>query len=207
MLVKRNIRKVRVIGHGRGMSIASYKKMRGDGFFDIFKSLFSGGVKLIGNLFRSSGAKQLAVKALTTAKDLGIKAVKEGATSLAKDVASDPMKYVEKATELVNKLKDNPQEVAKIEGEKFAKQMLNIAKEKVVQPTIDQYRDEFEGVKQNLKQEAVQNNIGNLIAGMGLKKRGRSKATKIIKESQKGNGKNSNNKIMNKLRGAGLVPL
>jgi hypothetical protein len=225
MLVKAKIKKVRYIGHGRGVSVASYKRMRGDGFFDVIKGLVSGGVKFLGNLFRSSGAKQLAQKAISSGSQLAKEALKEGAKSIVKDVASDPMKYVDKATELVGKLKENPQQVAQVEGEKFAKQILNIAKEKVIQPTIDQYRGEFEGVKEKpkldtqneikKKQEDIQNNLGNLIAGMGLKQRGKGNQRRIsdsksrvdmVKKSSKPKASGAN-KIMFKLRGAGLVPL
>ena len=140
MLVKRNnIRKVRMIGHGR-MAIGSYRRMRGDGVFDVLKGLFSGGVKAISNLFRSSGAKQLVSSALNTSKTLAKNALKEGVNTVVKDVSADPLKYINKGIELVTKFKENPQEVAKVESERFGKAILNIAKEKVVKPTIDQYR-------------------------------------------------------------------
>ena len=216
MLVKDKYKKVRYIGVGKGVVMAKYKRMRGDGLFDVLKGLFTGGVKLLGNLFRSSGAKQLAQKAISSGSQLAKNALKEGAQALVKDVASDPMKYVNKATELVDKLKssENPQDVAQEEAKKFSKKILNIAKEKVVQPTIDQYRDEFEGVKDKLKsqtkeaiqnkQEEIQNSIGNLIAGMGLKKN-KKKSGKGSSNSVRETTHNS--KIMHKLRGAGLVPL
>ena len=146
MLVKSNFHKVRQLGCGRPVYQVKYKRMRGDGFLDIIKGLFTGGAKLLGNLFRSSGAKQLAQKALSSGVELAKETAKEGVKSLAKDVASDPIKYVNKATELVDKLKssENPQQVAKQEAQAFAKDILKIAKEKVVQPTIDQYRDDYE---------------------------------------------------------------
>ena len=206
MLVKRNnIRKVRMIGHGR-MAIGSYRRMRGDGVFDVLKGLFSGGVKAISNLFRSSGAKQLVSSALNTSKTLAKNALKEGVNTVVKDVSADPLKYINKGVELVNKFKENPQEVAKVESERFGKAILNIAKEKVVKPTIDQYREEFEGVKQQAKTD-VQNNLGNLISGMGLKKqRGKGKSVSKPKQQSKPSS-SSNKKIMNHLRGSGLVPL
>ena len=230
MLVKDKYKKVRYIGVGKGVVMAKYKRIRGDGLFDVLKGLFTGGVKLIGNLFRSSGAKQLAQKAISSGSQLAKNALKEGAQALVKDVASDPMKYVNKATELVDKLKssENPQDVAQEEAKKFSKQILNIAKEKVVQPTIDQYRDEFEGVKDKLKsqinplrgasdaretiqakQDEIQNSIGNLIAGMGLhkKKQVKKQSGKGKKVEAQNKERGSNSKIMNKLRGAGLVPL
>ena len=204
MLVKRNnIRKVRMIGHGR-MAIGSYRRMRGDGVFDVLKGLFSGGVKAISNLFRSSGAKQLVSSALNTSKTLAKNALKEGVNTVVKDVSADPLKYINKGVELVNKFKENPQEVAKVESERFGKAILNIAKEKVVKPTIDQYREEFEGVKQQAKTD-VQNNLGNLISGMGLKKQ-RGKSVSKPKQQSKPSS-SSNKKIMNHLRGSGLVPL
>lgn len=227
MLVKSNFHKVRQLGCGRPVYQVKYKRMRGDGFLDIIKGLFTGGAKLLGNLFRSSGAKQLAQKALSSGVELAKETAKEGVKSLAKDVASDPIKYVNKATELVDKLKssENPQQVAKQEAQAFAKDILKIAKEKVVQPTIDQYRDDYEGVKEKLKNDAVaqvqnlQNNANNILAGMGLPKKRRSKNSsksnkKSPKENIRGSGrvpaggeKISNSKIMHKLRGAGLVPL
>ena len=116
------------------------------------------------------------------------------------------MKYINKGVELVNKFKENPQEVAKVESERFGKAILNIVKEKVVKPTIDQYREEFEGVKQQAKTD-VQNNLGNLISGMGLKKqRGKGKSVSMPKQQSKPSS-SSNKKIMNHLRGSGLVPL
>ena len=206
MLVKRNnIRKVRMIGHGR-MAIGSYRRMRGDGVFDVLKGLFSGGIKAVSNLFRSSGAKQLVSSALNTSKTLAKNALKEGVNTVVKDVSADPLKYINKGVELVNKFKENPQEVAKVESERFGKAILNIAKEKVVKPTIDQYREEFEGVKQQAKTD-VQNNLGNLISGMGLKKqRGKGKSVSKPKQQSKPSS-SSNKKIMNHLRGSGLVPL
>ena len=204
MLVKRNnIRKVRMIGHGR-MAIGSYRRMRGDGVFDVLKGLFSGGIKAVSNLFRSSGAKQLVSSALNTSKNLAKNALKEGVNTVVKDVSADPLKYINKGVELVNKFKENPQEVAKVESERFGKAILNIAKEKVVKPTIDQYREEFEGVKQQAKTD-VQNNLGNLISGMGLKKQ-RGKSVSKPKQQSKPSS-SSNKKIMNHLRGSGLVPL
>jgi hypothetical protein len=207
MFIKGNVRKVRMVGNGRRMSIGSYKKMRGDGVFDVLKSIFSGGIKAVGSLFRSSGAKQLAQKVLTTGKDLAKNAVKEGVQSLVKDVSTDPLKYVNKGVELVNKFKENPQDVAKVEAQKFGKQILNIAKEKVIKPTIDQYREEFEGVKEKAKSD-VQSNLGNLISGMGLlhqkKQRGKGALSKAPKTKPT---PTSNKKIMNHLRGCGLVPL
>jgi len=194
-----------MIGHGR-MAIGSYRRMRGDGVFDVLKGLFSGGVKAISNLFRSSGAKQLVSSALNTSKTLAKNALKEGVNTVVKDVSADPLKYINKGVELVNKFKENPQEVAKVESERFGKAILNIAKEKVVKPTIDQYREEFEGVKQQAKTD-VQNNLGNLISGMGLKKqRGKGKSVSKPKQQSKPSS-SSNKKIMNHLRGSGLVPL
>jgi hypothetical protein len=194
-----------MIGHGR-MSIGSYRRMRGDGVFDVLKGLFSGGVKAISNLFRSSGAKQLVSSALNTSKSLAKNALKEGVNTVVKDVSADPLKYINKGIELVTKFKENPQEVAKVESERFGKAILNIAKEKVVKPTIDQYREEFEGVKQQAKTD-VQNNLGNLISGMGLKKqRGKGKSVSKPKQQSKPSS-SSNKKIMNHLRGSGLVPL
>ena len=192
-----------MIGHGR-MAIGSYRRMRGDGVFDVLKGLFSGGVKAISNLFRSSGAKQLVSSALNTSKTLAKNALKEGVNTVVKDVSADPLKYINKGIELVNKFKENPQEVAKVESERFGKAILNIAKEKVVKPTIDQYREEFEGVKQQAKTD-VQNNLGNLISGMGLKKQ-RGKSVSKPKQQSKPSS-SSNKKIMNHLRGSGLVPL
>ena len=192
-----------MIGHGR-MAIGSYRRMRGDGVFDVLKGLFSGGVKAISNLFRSSGAKQLVSSALNTSKTLAKNALKEGVNTVVKDVSADPLKYINKGVELVNKFKENPQEVAKVESERFGKAILNIAKEKVVKPTIDQYREEFEGVKQQAKTD-VQNNLGNLISGMGLKKQ-RGKSVSKPKQQSKPSS-SSNKKIMNHLRGSGLVPL
>jgi hypothetical protein len=202
-----------MIGHGR-MAIGSYRRMRGDGVFDVLKGLFSGGVKAISNLFRSSGAKQLVSSALNTSKTLAKNALKEGVNTVVKDVSADPLKYINKGIELVNKLKENPQEVAKVESERFGKAILNIAKEKVIKPTIDQYREEFEGVKQQAKTD-VQNNLGNLISGMGLKtpkqrgkpvSKGKTKSASKPKPNPKG-GTASNMKIMTHLRGCGLVPL
>ena len=87
------------------------------------------------------------------------------------------------------------------------------------------YRDDYEGVKEKLKNDAVaqvqnlQNNANNILAGMGLPKKRRSKNSsksnkKSPKENIRGSGrvpaggeKISNSKIMHKLRGAGLVPL
>ena len=91
---------------------------------------------------------------------------------------------------------------------------LKIAKEKVITPTIDQYRGEFEGVKQQAKTD-VQNNLGNLISGMGLKTpkqtgkpNGRTKSESVSKPKQQSKpSSSSNKKIMNHLRGCGLVPL
>ena len=194
-----------MIGHGR-MAIGSYRRMRGDGVFDVLKGLFSGGVKAISNLFRSSGAKQLVSSALNTSKTLAKNALKEGVNTVVKDVSADPLKYINKGVELVNKFKENPQEVAKVESERFGKAILNIAKDKVIKPTIDQYREEFEGVKQQAKTD-VQNNLGNLISGMGLKKqRGKGKSVSKPKQQSKPSS-SSNKKIMNHLRGSGLVPL
>ena len=222
MLVKGNFKKVRMIGHGK-VSVGRIKRMGGDGIFSVLKGLFSGGVKMLGNLFRSSGAKQLAQKAISSGSQLAKDALKEGAKSVVKEIASDPVKAFNTASDLVNKIKDsaNPQEVAQQEAKNFSKQILNIAKEKVVQPTIDQYRDEFEGVKEKDKadvqsavkkqQEDIQANLGNLIAGMGLRpQKGKGKVSRVdIVKNAKPNKKSSsgNNKIMNKLRGAGLVPL
>jgi hypothetical protein len=184
--------------------------MRGDGVFDVLKGLFSGGVKAISNLFRSSGAKQLVSSALNTSKTLAKNALKEGVNTIVKDVSADPLKYVNKGVELVNKFKENPQEVAKVESERFGKAILNIAKEKVIKPTIDQYREEFEGVKQQAKTD-VQNNLGNLISGMGLKTTKQSgKGKPVSKGKTKGASKpstSSNMKIMTHLRGNGLIPL
>ena len=229
MLVKGNFKKVRMIGHGK-VSVGRIKRMGGDGIFSVLKGLFSGGVKMLGNLFRSSGAKQLAQKAISSGSQLAKDALKEGAKSVVKEIASDPVKAFNTASDLVNKIKDsaNPQEVAQQEAKNFSKQILNIAKEKVVQPTIDQYRDEFEGVKEKAKadvqsavkkqQEDIQANLGNLIAGMGLKKQvpkggiaQRGKGSKVSRvdlvKNSKSKSSSGNNKIMNKLRGAGLVPL
>ena len=192
-----------MIGHGR-MAIGSYRRMRGDGVFDVLKGLFSGGVKAISNLFRSSGAKQLVSSALNTSKSLAKNALKEGVNTVVKDVSADPLKYINKGIELVTKFKENPQEVAKVESERFGKAILNIAKDKVIKPTIDQYREEFEGVKQQAKTD-VQNNLGNLISGMGLKKQ-RGKSVSKPKQQSKPSS-SSNKKIMNHLRGSGLVPL
>ena len=218
MLIKgNNLKRVRMIGNGRKMAYGSYAHMRGDGVIDIVKGLFSGGVKALSALFRSSGAKQLVSNALTTGKDLAKNAVKEGLTTIVKDVSADPMKYVNKGVELVNKFKENPQNVAQEEAQKFGKTILNIAREKVVKPTIDQYREEYEGVKTKAKsdiqsqirtqQDAIQTNLGNLISGMGVKPRklegkkvkGGKLASKLVASSNK--------KIMNHLRGNGLVPL
>jgi uncharacterized protein YjbJ (UPF0337 family) len=215
MIVKGNLTRVRMIGNGRKMAYGSYATMKGDGIIDLMKGLFSGGIKALGSLFRSSGAKQLVSNALTTGKNLAKDAVKEGLSTIVKDVSADPMKYVNKGVELVNQLKENPQAVAQVEAQKFGKTILNIAKEKVVKPTMDQYREEFEGVKEKAKsdiqsqirtqQDAIQTNLGNLISGMGVKprklegKKGGKIASKPVASSNK--------KIMNHLRGCGLVPL
>jgi hypothetical protein len=198
-----------MIGHGR-MAIGSYRRMRGDGVFDVLKGLFSGGIKAVSNLFRSSGAKQLVSSALNTSKNLAKNALKEGVNTVVKDVSADPLKYINKGVELVNKFKENPQEVAKVESERFGKAILNIAKEKVIKPTIDQYREEFEGVKQQAKTD-VQNNLGNLISGMGLKAP-KQRGKPVSKGKTKGASKpkpstSSNMKIMTHLRGNGLIPL
>ena len=224
MLIKgNNFKRVRMIGNGRKMAYGSYAHMRGDGVIDIVKGLFSGGVKALSALFRSSGAKQLVSNALTTGKDLAKNAVKEGLSTIVKDVSADPMKYVNKGVELVNKFKENPQNVAQEEAQKFGKTILNIAREKVVKPTIDQYREEYEGVKTKAKsdiqsqirtqQDAIQTNLGNLISGMGVKTRklgGKKGGKQGGKQVGKQVGKlvaSSNKKIMNHLRGNGLVPL
>ena len=223
MIVKGNLKRIRMIGNGKKMSYGSYATMRGDGVIDIVKGLFSGGVKALSSLFRSSGAKQLVSNALTTGKNLAKDAVKEGLTTIVKEVSNDPMKYVNKGVELVNKFKQDPQNVAQEEAQKFGKTILNIAREKVVKPTIDQYREEFEGVREKAKsdiqsqirtqQDAIQTNLGNLISGMGVKTRklgGHKKGGKIVK-SQRGaepsKPPSSNKKIMTHLRGNGLVPL
>ena len=215
MIVKGNLTRVRMIGNGRKMAYGSYATMKGDGIIDLMKGLFSGGIKALGSLFRSSGAKQLVSNALTTGKNLAKDAVKEGLSTIVKDVSADPMKYVNKGVELVNQLKENPQAVAQVEAQKFGKTILNIAKEKVVKPTMDQYREEFEGVKEKAKsdiqsqirtqQDAIQTNLGNLISGMGVKPRklGGKKGGKIVSKPEA----SSNKKIMNHLRGCGLVPL
>jgi hypothetical protein len=54
MIVK-NVRKLKHIGVGRPYTVARYRRIRqdGSGIFDVLKGLFSGGVKLIGNLFKS----------------------------------------------------------------------------------------------------------------------------------------------------------
>ena len=225
MLIKgNNLKRVRMIGNGRKMAYGSYAHMRGDGVIDIVKGLFSGGVKALSSLFRSSGAKQLVSNALTTGKNLAKDAVKEGLSTIVKDVSNDPMKYVNKGVELVNKFKENPQNVAQEEAQKFGKTILNIAREKVVKPTIDQYREEYEGVKTKAKsdiqsqirtqQDAIQTNLGNLISGMGVKTRklGGKQVNKKGGKSQRGAEPSkpvasSNKKIMNHLRGNGLVPL
>ena len=224
-----------MIGNGRKMAYGSYAHMRGDGVIDIVKGLFSGGVKALSSLFRSSGAKQLVSNALTTGKNLAKDAVKEGLSTIVKDVSADPMKYVNQGVELVNKFKQDPQNVAQVEAQKFGKTILNIAKEKVVKPTIDQYREEFEGVKTKAKsdiqsqirtqQDAIQTNLGNLISGMGVntRKLGGKQVNKKGGKSQslieRGGARgaepklvskpvaSSNKKIMNHLRGNGLVPL
>ena len=216
-----------MIGNGRKMAYGSYAHMRGDGVIDIVKGLFSGGVKALSSLFRSSGAKQLVSNALTTGKNLAKDAVKEGLSTIVKDVSADPMKYVNKGVELVNKFKENPQNVAQEEAQKFGKTILNIAREKVVKPTIDQYREEYEGVKTKAKsdiqsqirtqQDAIQTNLGNLISGMGVKTRklGSKQVNKKGGKTQRGAKPklvskpvaSSNKKIMNHLRGNGLVPL
>ena len=212
-----------MIGNGRKMAYGSYATMRGDGVIDIVKGLFSGGVKALSSLFRSSGAKQLVSNVLTSGKDLAKNAVKEGLSTIVKDVSADPMKYVNKGVELVNKFKENPQNVAQEEAQKFGKTILNIAREKVVKPTIDQYREEYEGVKTKAKsdiqsqirtqQDAIQTNLGNLISGMGVKTRklGGKKGGKTQRGAEpKLVSKpvaSSNKKIMNHLRGNGLVPL
>ena len=201
-----------MIGNGRKMAYGSYAHMRGDGVIDIVKGLFSGGIKALCSLFRSSGVKQLVSNVLTSGKDLAKNAVKEGLSTIVKDVSADPMKYVNKGVELVNKFKENPQNVAQEEAQRFGKTILNIAREKVVKPTIDQYREEYEGVKTKAKsdiqsqirtqQDAIQTNLGNLISGMGVKTRKLG--------CKKGGSKpvaSSNKKIMNHLRGNGLVPL
>ena len=129
------------------------------------------------------------------------------------------MKYVNKGIELVNKFKENPQNVAQEEAQRFGKTILNIAREKVVKPTIDQYREEYEGVKTKAKsdiqsqirtqQDAIQTNLGNLISGMGVKtrklggKQVNKKGGKLVSKPVA----SSNKKIMNHLRGNGLVPL
>jgi hypothetical protein len=227
MIVKGNLKRVRMIGNGRKMAYGTYATMRGDGVMDIVKGLFSGGVKALSALFRSSGAKQLVSNALTTGKDLAKNAVKEGLSTIVKDVSGDPMKYVNKGVELVNKFKQDPQNVAQEEAQKFGKTILNIAREKVVKPTIDQYREEYEGVKTKAKsdiqsqirtqQDAIQTNLGNLISGMGVKTRklegkkgGKTQMGAKPKQVGKQVGKlvaSSNKKIMNHLRGNGLVPL
>ncbi len=213
-----------MIGNGRKMAYGSYATMRGDGVIDIVKGLFSGGVNALSSLFRSSGAKQLVSNVLTSGKKLAKDAVKEGLTTIVKDVSNDPMKYVNKGVELVNKFKENPQNVAQVEAQKFGKTILNIAREKVVKPTIDQYREEYEGVKEKAKsdiqsqirtqQDAIQTNLGNLISGMGVKTRklgGNKKGGKTQRGAEpKLVSKpvaSSNKKIMNHLRGNGLVPL
>ena len=216
MLIKgNNLKRVRMIGNGRKMAYGSYAHMRGDGVIDIVKGLFSGGVKALSSFFRSSGAKQLVSNVLTSGKNLAKDAVKEGLSTIVKDVSNDPMKYVNKGVELVNKFKQDPQNVAQVEAQKFGKTILNIAKEKVVKPTIDQYREEYEGVKTKAKsdiqsqirtqQDAIQTNLGNLISGMGVKTRklGSKKGGKILSKPVA----SSNKKIMNHLRGNGLVPL
>jgi hypothetical protein len=228
MLIKgNNLKRVRMIGNGRKMAYGSYAHMRGDGVIDIVKGLFSGGVKALSSLFRSSGAKQLVSNVLTSGKNLAKDAVKEGLSTIVKDVSNDPMKYVNKGVELVNKFKENPQNVAQEEAQKFGKTILNIAREKVVKPTIDQYREEYEGVKTKAKsdiqsqirtqQDAIQTNLGNLISGMGVKTRklGGKQVNKKGGKSQRGAEPklvskpvpSSNKKIMNHLRGNGLVPL
>ena len=222
MLIKgNNLKRVRMIGNGRKMAYGSYATMRGDGVIDIVKGLFSGGVKALSSLFRSSGAKQLVSNVLTSGKNLAKDAVKEGLSTIVKDVSADPMKYVNKGVELVNKFKENPQNVAQEEAQKFGKTILNIAREKVVKPTIDQYREEYEGVKTKAKsdiqsqirtqQDAIQTNLGNLISGMGL--RPQTKSDLGVKPRKLGGKQvskpvaSSNKKIMNHLRGNGLVPL
>ena len=67
MLIKgNNLKRVRMIGNGRKMAYGSYAHMRGYGVIDIVKGLFSGGVKALSSLFRSSGAKQLVSNVLTS---------------------------------------------------------------------------------------------------------------------------------------------
>jgi hypothetical protein len=217
MLIKgNNLKRVRMIGNGRKMAYGSYAHMRGDGVIDIVKGLFSGGVKALSSLFRSSGAKQLVSNVLTSGKNLAKDAVKEGLSTIVKDVSNDPMKYVNKGVELVNKFKENPQNVAQEEAQKFGKTILNIAREKVVKPTIDQYREEYEGVKTKAKsdiqsqirtqQDAIQTNLGNLISGMGVKTR-KLGGKQVNKKGGSKPVASSNKKIMNHLRGNGLVPL
>jgi hypothetical protein len=139
------------------------------------------------------------------------------------------MKYVNKGVELVNKFKQDPQNVAQVEAQKFGKTILNIAREKVVKPTIDQYREEYEGVKEKAKsdiqsqirtqQDAIQTNLGNLISGMGLRPQTKSDlgvktrklgGQQVSKKGVKLGSKpvaSTNKKIMTHLRGNGLVPL
>jgi hypothetical protein len=111
-----------------------------------------------------------------------------------------------------------------VEAQKFGKTILNIARDKVVKPTMDQYREEFEGVKEKAKsdiqsqirtqQDAIQTNLGNLISGMGVKPRklggkkgGKTQRGAEPKIASKPVASSSNKKIMNHLRGCGLVPL
>jgi hypothetical protein len=219
------------IGVGRPYTLARYKKIRqdGSGIFDVLKGLFSGGVKFIGNLFKSSGAKALAKKAISTVVEKGKELAVEKGKEILQDVASNPIKYYEKGKDLVQKFQApeaDPAEIAKQEANQYAKVLINNAREKVIQPTIEQYRDEYEGVKQNVKnqlQNEIQTqlannnvNLNNLISGMGLKnKRGKGVKNKRGTQPKKNNSKQlnqqtvvgGNKKIMAQLRGSGLLRL